>query len=72
MSKDNEQTTDGIINVDLPSVACRTENILTQIAGDQSAILIKSSQEEIPDIPTHSEHENTQSVPWKTSSGNMN
>ena len=72
MSKDNQQTTEGIINVDLPSVACRTKNIFNQSADEQSAILIESSQEEIPDIPTHTEGTNTQSIPLKTSAGEMN
>ena len=72
MSKDNPQMTDAIINVDLPSVACRTKNFLSQSADRHSVILIESLQEEIPDILTHTEGTNTQSVPLKTSAGEMN
>ena len=72
ISKENEQTTDAIINVDSPSVPCRSKNICSQSAHEQSMILIESSQKDIPDIPTHTKATNNQSVPLKTSAGEMN
>ena len=72
MSKGDEANRDVIINVDSPSVPCRSKNISSQSAHKQSVILIESSQEDIPDIATDIEATNKQSVPLKRSAGEIN
>ena len=65
MSKENEQSTDVIINVDSASDQGTSKKICSQSTQENSVILIESSQEEIADMPNQTEDSNSQSAPFE-------